>query len=443
MFNALLGMGAQRQALQNVSSTEHTANNTNTAIYASMTVFSLLGGGIINLLGVRLPLLLSGLTYALNTGSYIYAEHRGPSALPFVIVSAVLMGVGAGVLWSGQGMVVISYPKEYHRGRFTAFFWVLFNLGGVIGAAILFGISRERDSVSHISLGAYIAILAVQCLGSLVAFALIPPARVVRRDGAYVTGMQQATSGITEARQVLRMFVNPWLLAFLPMSFASNFFYTYRFNQYNARLFWPRTRGFNNIFYWAMQSAGAFAVSLVLDRQAWPRRRRALIAVALITVLYNAVWLGTLMVEVFDADRVIAAGLYDIGDQQGRSAAGAILVYAISGACDAVWQVLAYWFIGNMASDPQIAARYVSFYKCVQSLGSVVAWQLDSRGVRPLVQLIVNWALIDFSLPFMFYISARTKDTLANYSGPQSVDPSRHSLVSRELEGSHGPPSIR
>ena len=196
-FNALTGMGADYQGQIGRN------NNSNTAIYASMTVFSLLGGGIINLFGVRIPLCASGLMYALHTGAYINANHHESSATGFLIASAVLMGIGAGILWSGQGMIMVSYPRDHERGRFIAIFWIIFNLGGMLGAVILFATSfTPTGNMNKISDTAYIVLIIIQCVGSIVALTLVPPMWVVRDDGTFVAGIQ-TTSSVKELLEIV------------------------------------------------------------------------------------------------------------------------------------------------------------------------------------------------------------------------------------------------
>lgn len=45
--------------------------------------------------------------------------------------------------------------------------------------------------------------------------------------------------------------------------------------------------------------------------------------------------------------------------------------------------------------------RYNGFYKGVQSAGGAVAWQVDTRKVPFLSQLIVNWTLTTISYPLL------------------------------------------
>ncbi|ORX90816.1 hypothetical protein K493DRAFT_304585 [Basidiobolus meristosporus CBS 931.73] len=96
MFNVINGMGAGGQMDDN------TAKNGNVALYSCFAVFGCLGGGFYNILGGRLCLCL------------------GDQEAAFVIIASAILGVGAGILWTAQGVVMMSYPAEDQKGRCVA-----------------------------------------------------------------------------------------------------------------------------------------------------------------------------------------------------------------------------------------------------------------------------------------------------------------------------------
>ena len=61
------------------------------------------------------------------------------NAGPFNIASGAILGIGAGLLWTAQGSLMLAYPTENNKGKFIAIFWSIFNLGGVVGAAVSLG----------------------------------------------------------------------------------------------------------------------------------------------------------------------------------------------------------------------------------------------------------------------------------------------------------------
>ena len=44
---------------------------------------------------------------------------------------------------------MLSYPTESQKGQFISIFWSIFNLGGVVGAAVSLGINFD-STASHL-----------------------------------------------------------------------------------------------------------------------------------------------------------------------------------------------------------------------------------------------------------------------------------------------------
>lgn len=128
MYNAVTGLGGGGQ----VNPTD--VNNANTALYSTFAVVGFFAGSIANRIGLRITLSLGGFGYFLYTAallSYNINQNAG-----FLIFAGALLGVCAGLLWCAQGAVMMSYPHEHEKGKYIAIFWVIFNLGGVIGSLV-------------------------------------------------------------------------------------------------------------------------------------------------------------------------------------------------------------------------------------------------------------------------------------------------------------------
>ncbi|KAJ2135611.1 hypothetical protein IW136_004208, partial [Coemansia sp. RSA 678] len=378
----------------------------------TFVVFGVLGGAIVNLCGVRWTIFCSGFMYALYSASYIYLNHK-PWDGSFTIAAGALLGIGAGILWAAQGMIMVSYPREEEKGKYIAVFWIIFNLGGMLGGILPFAINyhSEKDSLSD---GVYIAFVVLECLGAFLGLALAPPSKVTRTDGSSVVMVKYTNVG-KEVLEILKLFLNPTMLALLPMCFTSNFFYTYQFNNINAALFNIRTRGFNNIFYWGFQMLGAYAISFLLDWQRLQRKTRGFIGFAIVFVVFNAIWGGTLALHNKYPEGIEAGSRLDFKDT--KRAAGPIILYLLCGIGDALYQSMAYWIIGALTNDNQKLSRYAGFYKGMQSFGAAIAWQLDIK-VITLNQIIANWVLFGASVPPMLYVIWRIK----NHSEDQSIE---------------------
>lgn len=128
MYNALNGLGGG-----GLLDTK-TGDDANTAVYSTFAVIGFLAGTFVNRLGVRNALAFGGIGYVVYVSSYLC--YKFTANLGYVVFAGALLGVCAGILWSAQGVIMLSYPPERFKGRYIAYFWVIFNLGGVIGALV-------------------------------------------------------------------------------------------------------------------------------------------------------------------------------------------------------------------------------------------------------------------------------------------------------------------
>ncbi|XP_010919056.1 UNC93-like protein 1 [Elaeis guineensis] len=391
MFNALSGMGGGGQIDHKVG------NNANTALYTTFAVFGVLGGGIYNLLGPRLTLLAGCSTYVLYAGSFLSYNHNQGQA--FVVTAGAILGIGAGLLWAGQGAIMTSYPPPHRKGSYISLFWAIFNLGGVIGGLIPFILNYHREKAASVNDGTYIAFMCFMAAGTALTLTILPPARVVRDDGTRATSMTYSNV-VTESWEILKLFVNWKMLLIVPAAWASNFFYTYQFNNVNGLIFTLRTKGLNNVFYWGAQMLGSFGIGYFLDFSFKSRRMRGLVGIGAVALLGTAIWAGGLANQLRYKDGNWKGDPLDFKDSRGRFA-GPFVLYFSYGLLDAMFQSLCYWVIGALADDSETLSRYSGFYKGVQSAGAAVAWQLDNHKKQLLSQLIVNWSLTTVSYPLL------------------------------------------
>jgi len=128
MFNAINGLGGAGQV-------DPTASNaSNSALYATFAVVGFFAGTITNTLGIRFALSFGGLGYCVYISSYLCYNHT--NNFGYTVFAGVLLGCCAGILWSAQGAIMMSYPPERLKGRFISWFWIIFNLGAVIGSVV-------------------------------------------------------------------------------------------------------------------------------------------------------------------------------------------------------------------------------------------------------------------------------------------------------------------
>ena len=91
-------------------------------------------GSIVNTIGIKLSLSFGGLGYCIYIASFLCYSHT--QNVGFNVFAGALLGVCAGILWSAQGAIMLAYPPEASKGRYISWFWMIFNLGGVIGSLV-------------------------------------------------------------------------------------------------------------------------------------------------------------------------------------------------------------------------------------------------------------------------------------------------------------------
>ncbi|XP_065861467.1 UNC93-like protein 1 [Euphorbia lathyris] len=393
MFNALSGMGGGGQ----VDPTA--ANNANTALYTTFAVFGILGGGIYNILGPRLTLAAGCSTYVLYAGSFLYYNHYKHQS--FAIVAGGVLGIGAGLLWAGEGAIMTAYPPAQRKGMYISIFWSIFNMGGVIGGLIPFILNYDRSEAASVNDATYIGFMCFMGAGVGLSFAILPASKVVRDDGSPCTKITYSKVS-TEAIEIWKLFLNWKMLLMFPAAWASNFFYSYQFTNVNGVLFNLRTRGLNNVFYWGAQMIGSVGIGYVLDLSFKSRRKRGFVGIGIVALVSTGIWGGGLAKQL-DYSRNNLPTKLDF-KESGSDFAGPFILYFSYGLLDAMFQSMVYWIIGALADDSEILSRYVGFYKGVQSAGAAIAWQIDTHKVSFLSQLIANWSLTTISYPLLILL---------------------------------------
>ncbi|CCC05425.1 hypothetical protein SMACR_09175 [Sordaria macrospora] len=371
MYNALSGLGGGGQV-------DHKAqDDASTALYSTFAVVAFFSGSIANKLGVRLTLSFGGLGYVIYIASFLSYNHNQNHG--FVVFAGALLGVCAGLLWTAQGTIMMSYPTEDMKGRYISWFWIIFNLGAVIGSLIPLGqnINKVAGPVTD---GTYVGFLVLTLIGAVLALCLCDVGKVQREDGSKVI-MMKNPSWITEFKGLFETITSaPWVVLLFPMFFASNTFYTYQSNDMNGSQFNTRTRALNNTLYWLAQIFGAVIVGYALDFAGARRSVRAKGSFIALIILTFAIWGGG---YAWQKDQVTREETAEEGfvtvdwSDGGKKYVGPMFLYMFYGFYDAAWQTCIYWYMGALSNSGRKAANLAGFYKGIQSAGAAVFWRLD------------------------------------------------------------------
>jgi len=403
LFNALNGLGAGGQV------DSQTSANSNSALYATFAISAFFAGSINNKIGARLTLFIGSLGYGLYIASYLSMNIHS-NAGGFVIAAGAILGICAGLLWTAQGSLILSYPTEIQKGRFISIFWAIFNLGAVIGSAVSLAINFQ-SSANSVSNSTYIAFLVLTLFGTLIPLVMVDPQKIIRTDGSKVATARHPSWRVEISGLWIAVRDDPLIILLFPMFFASNWFYTWQFNAYNAALFNIQARSLNNLVYWIAQIIGSILIGFLLDYKTIQRRARAF---AGWTVLFVLVFALHIWAYFYQKDYTRASlppdarkmGVHDEGY------VARIWLYFFFGVLDAMWQTTAYWIMGAMSNDPAKLAYFSGLYKSIQSAGAAGVWRADGVKIPYMNIFISTWVLLVtgllFALP-MIYL--RVKDT--------------------------------
>lgn len=406
MFNALNGMGGGGQL-------DATANNrANTALYSTFAVVGFFAGTFTNKLGIRTALSFGGIGYSVYVASYLSYNHTGN--LGFTTFAGALLGVCAGLLWCAQGAIMMSYPPEESKGRYISWFWMIFNLGAVIGGLIPLGLNMNTKEAVVVSDGTYVGFLVLTLLGAALSWTLVDAKAVVRHDGSKVIVMKHP-SWKSEILGLWETFkTDPYILALFPMFLASNWFYAYHFTEINGAYFNTRTRALNSVVYYLMQIIGAYIFGFALDMKRFRRTTRAKGAWVSLLVLIMVVW-GPGYKFQTTYDRAWASNKASVKkDWTDSGFGGPFVLYMFYGFSDAAWQTCVYWFMGALTNNGRKLANFAGFYKGIQSAGSAITWRLDDVGTPYMTMFASTWGLLIGSLVIALpVILWKVEDTIA------------------------------
>jgi hypothetical protein len=401
MFNALSGLGGGGRIDPTL------ADQMNIALNSTFAVFAFFGGTFVNRLGVKITLAFGGVgycIYALSLLASVKADVFG-----FNIFAGALLGVCAGLLWTAQGTIMMSYPHEEYKGRYFAAFWGIFNMGAVVGSLVPLGENIHSSGNVSVGIGTYIPFCILMFMGACLALLLCNAKDVIRSDGTRVVLMknpswQSEFIGLWETIQF-----EPYVILLFPMFWSSNWFYTYQQNSVNGIHFTTRTKALNSLLYYFAQIIGALVIGKLLDLEQFKRSTRAKANLVGLFVLTMVVWGGGFAYQkTYERGQTIEAT-----DWSTPGYVGPMFLYMFYGLYDAIWQASVYWYMGALSNSGRRTANYVGFYKGIQSAGAAVMNAIDSKKVSYMAEFATNWGLLGFSVicaaPVIFM---KIKDTV-------------------------------
>lgn len=392
IFTALTGLGGGGQVNSKVQA------NASAILYATLAFFGLFSGSINNVLGPRWTLVLGTLGYSLYIASFLVINIH-PDASAFVIAAGAILGICAALLWTAQGSLMMAYPTEAQKGTFISIFWTIFNLGGVMGSAVAFGTSFNRTTNS-VGNGTYVGFLILTLVGVFLPLLMANSNKVIRTDGTHVNQVRYPSWKTEVSRLYVALKTDPWIILLFPMFIASNYCYTWEYNNYNGAIFTIRARALNSLMSYTSQVLGSiFLGYFILDQKRVRRRVRAFYGWILVFFVAFAshVWAYFYQKTYTRAEAMKDAYKIDIIDE---TYVAHVWVMIVHGLLDSMLQTYAYWLIGAMSNDPAKLAVFTGFYKSLQSAGAAGAWSTDAAGIPYMNIFLSTWCLMVGSMIF-------------------------------------------
>ncbi|VDB94301.1 unnamed protein product [Peniophora sp. CBMAI 1063] len=381
------------------------ADISNGVLYGCLALMGFFAGGVTNLLGPRITMLLGTLGYILYIGSLWCFQIQGTRW--FVIFAGAIQGVSAALLWSAQGAIMMSYPLEKDKGKAFALFWALYQSGSLVGSVISLAITVRSGELSAVSTGTYLAFIIIMFFGAALTLLLLSPTAVARGDGSTTVEVQKVSGPMEEIMGLLDI-VKDWrILALIPMFFASNFFYAYQ-GAINTFYFTGPTRALNATLEGAGGIIGALLIGIfVLDSTRFKRRTRGYLGLSIVAICMIVVWSCALSWQItFTRESTVQKLSY-----RDRTYGAKGVLFFFFFFCNATYQALTYWIMGAITNDPRTLARYAGFYTAIQSCGSAGAYGMDATATPFLTEHLVSWVIVLVSLPLAGLVIFTVRDT--------------------------------
>ncbi|KAI8068501.1 major facilitator superfamily domain-containing protein [Gongronella butleri] len=397
MFNALSGLGAGGSMSSNIT----LVAATNGALYACFAVVGIFAGSVCNMFGVKWTIFIGAIGYPVYSSALWVFDVLGVSG--YVIASGAILGCCAGLFWSAQGCIMMSYPTEDKKGMYVGIFWSLFNIGGVLGSLIALVLNLQNDA-GGVSTATYTAFVIIMLVGVFMSLTLAPPSMITKDDGTPVV-ISAAASWKDELAGIAAVWKEWRMLALIPAFLASNWFYSYQFHV-NAVYFDAPTRALNGLCYWLFQIFGSILIGMQLDYSGMRRRTRGIIGGVINLVMMAAIWAGGIAFQTtFDNNHANPIGWASPGF------GGPFVLYIFYGFSDAVFQSYMYWLMGATSNDPRVLSRYAGFYKALQSAGAAASYGIDAANTYLLWECLACMIVLFVAFPGIFLVASKVTDT--------------------------------
>ncbi|CAO1613788.1 unnamed protein product [Sympodiomycopsis kandeliae] len=371
IWGALSSLGAGGQ------SSPATVNAANSITFVLMIFTSYLTSSLINIVGVPIALSIGAAGYApYAAGLYLSSKTNGDVTW-LVLVGATLCGLSAGVFWSTEGAVILSYPERHNVGKYVSY-WLMFRvLGQLIGGAINLGLNADNNAKGSIATNTYIVFIVIQCLGPAVALLLSSPHKVQRKDRTPVK-LNLEGSVKSECLAVARLLCRKEVYLILPLIWTATFSESLT-STYNVTYFTVRSRALGGFLSAILAMIANYILGFYLDWQKFSINTRGKSAFITVYTLVGATWIAAIVAMNW-LHRHPPAEPLDWSVQW--SFAGRFALYLFLQISFNVQYQICYWIAQGINNDAGQITRLASIVRGVESAGQALSYGLNATTWR-------------------------------------------------------------
>ncbi|KAL3440268.1 major facilitator superfamily domain-containing protein [Aspergillus insuetus] len=369
----------------------------NAILYSIMVLTCTFGPLVANRVGLKNAMIFGTTGYALYAAA-LYTNNRFGNEW-FVYLGATACGITAGVFWSAEGAIMISYPPESQRGRYLAYWLAYRNGGSIIGGIINLAFNYSGKSTGKLDWRTYLVFVALQCLAPFVGFLLSPPDKVARSDGHKVKTAEKVRT-VQELKEVLKILIRKDFLLMLPFFFYVTFLLSYA-GSYLTLYFSVRARALASLISALGQITANFFFGTFLDWQRLTLNQRARYSYIFMMALFGGTWIwGTVIQHEYGLNPP-HLDWADSGFGRGWA------FYILMQVNFALAYNYGYWLAGYVAKGPAEIIRLTSTVRAVEAAGGAVAAGISSTSAPLIAALGVNFGLWGLAVIPTYFVARK------------------------------------
>ena len=398
-------------------------SNTAFSIYALFTIACFISPSITNKLGCKNTMTLGVLGYASLVAASLIKFVDGTDKYNWlVIVGGCILGIGAALLWTAQGRLILQYSDGSDGGTLFSIFWALFNMSALVGGLltfVYFGANETDDDSSDKDEGQGSATLYVIFLGFVLSGAFFTRFIVAPNDlerpadskqrpfldplvaekplhhdieqqkERHVSSEISGKNWVAEFIATIALFKTERMLLLATLFYYTGYNQPYQLNTFGNRFFTAQTLGLEMIIFYAAEIVGGLYIGQFLDKSSSSKelQRKAAKTCLLVFVVVTSVS----FVLAFYLESKCAWKDENCVDKISYDSVDVILptiTYALWGFSDSQIQTYSYWLMGVLYETGDDQARAVGFYKMIQSAGWMVGfWFVPNDRMEPVLQM--------------------------------------------------------